>query len=73
MAGMIGDLEYAVVSRYPRPLTRARAYEHGTNTAGFGDQAAFPCHVHRTGNRYSFACSNKLGDKFVYGFTVHGR
>ena len=70
-AGMGGDIEYFVSSRYPRRLPRRfRAHVHGTNTGGFGAAAAFPCRVSRLGNRYRFACENKLGDRFVYALTV---
>jgi hypothetical protein len=68
---MGGDIEYFVSSRYPRRMPRRfRAHVHGTNTGGFGAAAAFPCRVSRRGNRYRFACENKLGDRFVYALTV---
>jgi len=70
-SGMGGDIEYFVTSRYPRRMPRRfRAHVHGTNTGGFGAAAAFPCRVSRRGNRYRFACENKLGDRFVYALTV---
>lgn len=67
-AGMATDLEYpAVRGRLPR---RVRAYEHGTNRAGFQDRAVFPCRTRRAGRRYTFDCRNRLGDRFIYSFTV---
>jgi hypothetical protein len=70
-AGMASDIEYLATRR--RPLKRVTVGLHGTNRAGFQDRARFPCRVRRSGSRYSVACANKLGDRFVYRFVVRRR
>jgi hypothetical protein len=73
-AGMGGDLESEVARRYPRPMPKHyTAYEHGTNRAGFQDEAVYPCRVTKRAKRYTFRCANKLGDRFIYSFTVTRR
>jgi hypothetical protein len=70
-AGQAGDLERAVVQRHPRTMPRRfTVFAHGTGTAGFEQLFRFPCQVKLNGNRYTFACSNDLGHRFVYAFTV---
>jgi hypothetical protein len=73
-AGIAGDIEAEVARRYPRPMPkRYTLYQHGTNRAGFQDEAVFPCRVSKRGARYTFRCSNNLGDRLIYSFTVTRR
>lgn len=69
--GPAGDLHDAVVRAYPRSLSHHRVVSmHGTGTAGFEELYRYDCRVGKRGTRYTFACGNKLGDRFVYGFDV---
>lgn len=56
-----------------RPGVRTVAF-HGTNRAGFEDAVRFRCRLTgRSGGRRTATCANRLGDRFVYRFTVARR
>lgn len=46
---------------------------HGTNRAGFEDEAMFRCARKRSGDRYAAHCRNRLGDQFVYRYRLIAR
>jgi hypothetical protein len=43
---------------------------HGTNHAGFEDADLFRCRVTVRNGRHRATCANKLGDRFIYSFTL---
>ena len=70
-AGMVADVETEAAIRFPTVLKHLTVGFHGTNRAGFSMKATFPCRVKRSGSRYAVTCRNRLGDAFIYRFTVN--
>jgi hypothetical protein len=68
--GMAGDIESDVARQDGRIPSIETVGFHGTNLAGFEDMATFRCRISRVGAENSFDCRNRLGDRFVYSFTV---
>jgi hypothetical protein len=70
-AGMLSDIDYDASQQAVRALAHLKVGFHGTNLAGFEKQVAFTCKFRASGLNYRFDCANKLGDRFVYSFTLH--